>query len=84
MAEAGWAAGAGGAVAAPRGRDSPGEQDSGTSGDEVVFECNRYSLDPTETNRSLGLQRGRGQAHQTRRFDLCRTLDPSPTGKRTC
>lgn len=71
MAEEEWAAGAGGAAVTPRGGDSPGEQDNGTDGDVLAFECDRYSLDPTETTGTHRLQGGRGKAHQKSRFDLC-------------
>lgn len=47
---------AGSAAVTPRGRDSPGQQDSGTSGDVLVFECNRYSLNPSETTGSKEAQ----------------------------
>lgn len=59
---------AGSAAVTPRGRDSLWEQDNGTSGDVLALEGNRYSLDPSETNR---LQGGPGKAHQTSKFDLC-------------
>lgn len=70
MAKVGWAASAGSAAVTPWGRDSPGEQDNGTAGDVLALECNRYSLDPTETNRSHRVQGGRGKAPQMSSFDL--------------